>query len=138
MTVVVDTSALIAFYDRRSADHSAVVHAFRSATAPLSLSPLVLAEFDFLITKYAGPSAARTALREIAGTAHIEEIHTSDVMAAADVMERYADLNIGLTDASIVVLAQRRSTTTVLTLDRRHFGTVRPLSDGPAFTLLPE
>jgi len=138
VTALVDTSALIAYYDRRSADHAAVVEAFQAAPAPLSLSPLVLAEFDFLITKYAGQQVALAALRELADTMHIEEFHGADLRAAADVMSRYADLDIGLTDASIVVLAHRCRTERVLTLDRRHFAVVRPLSDAAAFTVLPE
>jgi len=137
MTSLVDTSAYIAYYDRKSADHDAVVAAFRSTPAPLIVSPLVLAEFDFLITKYAGAKAALIALREIADTAQIEDFRTHDLRQATDVMERYDDLNIGLTDASIVILAERCRTEDILTLDRRHFGTVRPLSGGSAFQLLP-
>ncbi len=137
MTVLADTSALIAFYDRRSADHHAVVEAFRAIPAPLTVSPLVLAEFDFLISKYAGDKVALTAAREIAATMQIEEFNAADLAAAADVMERYADLKLGLTDASIVVLAHRCHTGRLLTLDRRHFTVVRPLSAADAFALLP-
>lgn len=138
MTVLVDTSALIAFYDRRSADHQAVVEAFRATPAPLSVSPLVLAEFDFLIGKCAGEQVALTAAREVAGTMQVEDFRATDLRAAADVMERYADLQLGLTDASIVVLADRCRTERILTLDRRHLSVVRPLSAADAFTLLPE
>jgi uncharacterized protein len=137
VTVLVDTSALIAFYDRRSADHHAVVQAFRATPAPLSVSPLVLAEFDFLMGKYAGEKVARTAAREIANTMQIEDFRAPDLRAAADVMERYADLKLGLTGSSIVVLAHRCHTEQILTLDRRHFTVVRPLSTADAFTLLP-
>lgn len=137
MTVLVDTSALLAFYDRRSADHAAVVQAFRDTPAPLSVSPLVLAEFDFLIAKHAGEKVAVTALREIADSMQIEDFRASDLRAATKVMERYADLKLGLTDASIVVLAHRCRTERILTLDRRHFSVVRPLSGEGAFVLLP-
>jgi predicted nucleic acid-binding protein len=138
VTALVDTSALIAFYDRRSADHHAVIQAFRATSAPLSVSPLVLAEFDFLIGKYAGEKVALTAAREIAATMQIEDFRAPDLRAAADVMEQYADPKLGLTDASIVVLAHRCRTERILTLDRRHFTVVRPLSEADAFTLLPE
>lgn len=137
MTTLVDTSALIAFYDRRSADHHAVVQAFGSTPAPLGVSPLVLAEFDFLIGKYAGEKVALTAAREIAATMQIEDFRAADLRAAADVMERYADLKLGLTDASIVVLAHRCRTERILTLDRRHFTVVRPLSTAETFTVVP-
>lgn len=137
MTILVDTSALLAFYDRGSADHEKVVAAFRAAPAPLSVSPLVLAEFDFLITKYAGARAAVVAAREIGAAMHIEAFGAADVLAASEVMARYQDLKLGLTDASLVVLAARCRTDRLLTLDRRHFSVVRPLSNGDAFELLP-
>jgi hypothetical protein len=45
---------------------------------------------------------------------------------------------IGLTDASLVVLAERLGTTDIATLDERHFRTLRPLAGGvDAFRLLP-
>lgn len=51
-------------------------------------------------------------------------------------MTRYANLEIGLADASVVVLAQRHRTREVLTLDERHFRTLRDV-DGRRFRLLP-
>lgn len=59
-----------------------------------------------------------------------------DVSAAATLVDRYRDQEIGLTDASLVVLAQRYGTPRLLTVDRRHFGVVRPPSGG-WFQLLP-
>jgi predicted nucleic acid-binding protein len=49
---------------------------------------------------------------------------------------RYADLDVGLADASIVVLAARHDTRDVLTLDERHFRAVRTL-DRKRFRLWP-
>ena len=58
------------------------------------------------------------------------------LLQARGVIDRYADQRIGLADASIVVLADRCRTQTVVTLDRRHFGVLRPLAGG-WFTVLP-
>ena len=60
----------------------------------------------------------------------------SDVAAAVEIIERYRDLDIGLTDASLVVLAGRYGTERILTLDERHFRVLRAPSGRP-FTLLP-
>ena len=49
---------------------------------------------------------------------------------------RYADLELGLADCALVVLAQRHQTDRVLSLDERHLRAVVPLQGG-AFTLLP-
>jgi hypothetical protein len=55
---------------------------------------------------------------------------------ALEVVEHYRDLQVGLTDASIVVLAARHGGRDVLTLDERHFRTLRTL-DRKRFRLLP-
>lgn len=45
-------------------------------------------------------------------------------------MSRYRDQDIGVADSSLVVLARRYDTRTILTLDRRHFDVLRPLDGG--------
>jgi len=57
-------------------------------------------------------------------------------VVAGDVVERYADLQLGVTEASLVVLADRYATARLLTLDRRHFDVVRTLGGEP-FAVLP-
>jgi uncharacterized protein len=54
------------------------------------------------------------------------------------VQDRYADLGLDLTDAVNVVLAEQYETEYVLTLDRRDFRAVRPLTGHIAFVLLPD
>ena len=49
---------------------------------------------------------------------------------------RYADLDVGLADLSVVILAHRFRTTRVVTFDERHFRAIQPLGDG-SFILLP-
>ncbi len=51
--------------------------------------------------------------------------------------EPSADLKIGLTDASLVVLADRVGTVDVATFDERHFRVVRPIGGTGAFRILP-
>lgn len=60
----------------------------------------------------------------------------SDVRSAHDVVARYHDQHIGITDASLVVLAERYRTNRILTLDHRHFSALRT-SKGEPFELLP-
>ena len=60
----------------------------------------------------------------------------TDVARAKEVVEQYADLEIGLADASIVVLAQRHVVTEVLTLDQRHFRAMR-IERRKRFKVLP-
>ena len=101
------------------------------------VSPYVLAEVDYLVATRKGTDAELAVLTELSGGAYeLAGMDARDVVAARRVIERYRDLGIGLADASIAVLAQRFRTRTVLTLDRRHFGVIRPL-DGGTFTIVP-
>ncbi|WP_423922658.1 hypothetical protein [Candidatus Poriferisodalis sp.] len=59
-----------------------------------------------------------------------------DLIRARAVAERYRDLLLVLTDASLVVLAHRYETESIATLDERHFGVVQSLKGRP-FTILP-
>ena len=135
--MILDTSGLLAALDSGSAKHTEARQALAQAEAPLVLSPFVLAELGNLLTARVGSRATRDLLEDVSRTAYeLATIESADVAQAAAVIDRYHELEIGLADASIVVLAARYETDRVLTLDERHFRTLRTL-DGKPFTLLP-
>lgn len=55
---------------------------------------------------------------------------------ARSVIAEYGDQAVGVADASNVVLAERYRTRTIVTLDRRYFDVLRPIT-GTRFTVLP-
>ncbi len=135
--ILLDTSGLLAAIDASQADHQAASAALRAAEPPLLLSPLVLAELDYLLAQRVGAHAELALLEEVAhGAYQLEPFERSDVAAALEHVRRYQDVELGLADASIIVLADRHDCSLVLTLDERHFRTVRR-SGGGAFRLLP-
>lgn len=135
--MIVDTSALLAYFDRLEPDHDAVARVLETATEPLVVSPFVVAETDYLVATRHGIDAELGALAELAaGAWELPAFGATDLAAARRLIERYGDQSIGVADASIVVLANRYRSKTIVTLDRRHFEVVRPL-DGGRFTVLP-
>ena len=54
----------------------------------------------------------------------------------AELVEQYASLPLGGSDASVIALAERLQVDKVATLDRRHFTVVRPRHRA-SLTLLP-
>lgn len=135
--MIVDTSALLALFDTDEPDHRAVADVLEDASEPLAVSPYVVAELDYLVATRLGVTAELAVLRELAGGAwDLPDIDGEDVARASAIIERYADQELGIADASMVVLASRYRTRTIVTLDRRHFGVVRPLNGG-RFTILP-
>jgi predicted nucleic acid-binding protein len=105
--ILLDTSGLVAALDPRQARHAEASLILRHPQRRI-LSPFVLAELDYLIAMNAGQAEELTLLGDVArGVYEIEPSGASDVAAAIGVIERYADLGLGLADASIVVLAER-------------------------------
>jgi len=134
--ILLDTSGLLANYDRRDRHHHAVARLLARPQRRI-LSPFVLAELDYLIAQIAGQAAELLVLEDVArGAYRLEALGAADVAAARAIIERYADLHLGLADASIVVLAERYGCRELLTLDQRHFRVVRA-PNGQPFHLLP-
>jgi predicted nucleic acid-binding protein len=72
----------------------------------------------------------------IAGSLFVEQLHPADLVRAAELVAVYRDLPLGTVDASVVAAAERLDVTAIATLDRRHFGVVRPVH-AETFELLP-
>ena len=135
--MIVDTSALLAFFDRNEPDHAAVASVILESDEPLVVPPYVIAELDFLVATRHGVAAELAVLAELAGGAwELPAFDADDLGVARGIIDLYADQAIGVADASIVVLADRLGTKTVATLDRRHFEVLRPLSSG-RFSIVP-
>jgi len=135
--ILLDTSGLLAAIDSDQRMHEACADVIAKARAPLVLSPFVLAELDYLLATRVSVDAELALLDEVArGAYHLATFTAGEVATARKIVERYADLEIGLADASIVVLAARHRTRDVLTLDKRHFKALRTLDRKP-FRVLP-
>lgn len=137
MTLLIDTSGLLAamFADQRH--HEECARVLRESEPLRIISPFVLAEADYLIQKYAGVQAELLFLGEIArGAYQLVMFDVPQVEQARQLVEKYRDLGIGLADASIVVLAGMFDCRDVLTLDMRHFRALRP-PGRRSFRILP-
>lgn len=135
--ILIDTSGLLSALDGSQRYHDECATLLAEASPPLLLSPFVLAELDYLLMRHVGPGAQVALLDEIAlGVYQLAPFVAVDIARAKDVVKRYADLEIGLADASIVVLAERHGVTEVLTLDQRHFRALR-IERRKRFKVLP-
>jgi hypothetical protein len=135
--ILLDTSGLLSALDASEPRHGPSRAALLANDAPRLLSPFVLAELDYLLTTRVSATVARAFLAEVASGAYqLERFDSDDVAEAAEVLDRYADLTLGLADASIVVLARRHATVDLLTLDERHFRAVAAVGRRP-FRILP-
>lgn len=135
--MIIDTSALLAYFDRDEPDHAAVSAVLETAVEAPIVSPYVVAELDYLVASRLGVAAELAVLTELAsGAWDLPAIDTEALGQVRAVVARYAEQQVGAADASNVVLAAQHRTRTIVTLDRRHFNVLRPLTGG-RFTILP-
>ena len=142
MIVVADTSGLIASIDTDAPEHEGARTVIDQASTVL-IPPAVLAELDHLATRRFGRGVAGRLMDEIVRQAEsgrfIVASLTVDALRAARVIQtRYDDLGLDLTDAVIAIVARDNYTNAVLTLDRRDFRAIRPLTEDKAFLVLPD
>lgn len=99
---------------------------------------LVVTEVSYFLADRLGVKAERTFAQSLhAGELLAEPVEPNDWKRIAALLDRYADLSLGIVDASIVAACERLGQTRLATLDRRHFSVVRP-RHCPALSLLPE
>jgi uncharacterized protein len=135
--IVLDTGGLYAALDANEALHGRAVAALAASTPPRLVSPFVLAELDYLVATRVGHQAQMALVDEVArGAYQLDPFSAEDVGHARRIMERYADLRVGLADASVVVLALRHRTLDLLCTDERHFRALRGTGGRP-FRLFP-
>lgn len=128
MTVVADTGPLYALVDKSDAWHKRVVEWWRKNREPIVVPVCVLPEVCYLLHTRISQQAEAAFVRAIAdGEFAIESLESADISRAETLVRKYADLDLGFVDASVIATAERLDATEVLTTDRRHFSAIRPL-----------
>jgi len=132
---VADAGALYAAADASDPDHRACLEQLQRPDLRVVIPALVIAEVSYLLGSRLGPRADATFMRAMA-TEDVEPPSAEDYARIAELVEAYSDFPLGGVDASVIALAERIGTPTVLTLDHRHFAAVRP-AHCEALELLP-
>ncbi|WP_163508234.1 hypothetical protein [Fodinicola acaciae] len=92
-----------------------------------------------LHTRLGSEAARRFSFDIVTGAYDLAEWTADDHASALNIASAYGEGNdyAGITDAANVVLADHYRTTTLASLDQRHFRAMRPLWGAKHFTLLP-
>ena len=136
MSLIVDTSAVLALLDADDPAHAVCV-TVASADHQLIVPPLALVEIDYWCRKKDAGQALADFVSDIrSGAYELASLSIGDMERALELGQQYRDLDLGLVDASVIALAERLQITNVMTLDRRDFSVVRPRHCA-ALTLLP-
>jgi predicted nucleic acid-binding protein len=133
---IVDSGPLIAVANRSDPARRSCLAALQDPAFRLVIPALCVAEAAYFIQARSGSAVEARFLRGLSGF-DVQAPFSEDWARIADLVDRYADLPLGATDASVVALAERFRTNIIITMDRRHFGTVRP-RHVERFRLVPE
>jgi predicted nucleic acid-binding protein len=134
--IILDTSVLYAYFRADDPDHHDVVDLLNQGDQ-LIVSPYVIAELDYLLATRAGQRVEVQMLVDVSsGSFELPIMGAADLLSCAEVISRFAAQNIGVADASLVVLADRYQTNRIATLDHRHFSVLRN-KNNERFTILP-
>jgi len=121
ISAIGDTAPLVAAADRGSPSHAAIGGLVNELGRRLVILDVVLAEADYMLRKRVGAASARALLDAVARGAHSAAFLTPGLLSrAAELDTQYADLGLGLVDASIMAYAERHRLP-ILTFDFRDF-----------------
>lgn len=131
MALILDTGPLYASLDRSDADHQACRDVIESADEPLVIPAPVLVEVDYWISQRLHPGVLVALLADIESGAYaVADLLPSDYTRVRELCDRYADADIGFVDAAVLAIVERFGESKLATLDRRHFGLIRPRHRG--------
>jgi uncharacterized protein len=134
--LLVDTNVLLAAADVSTPEHRRCAELLDVRT-DLVIVTTVATESAWMIESRLGPRAEVVFVSSIAsGELTVIELTKADWLRSAQLIETYADLGLGLVDASIIAVAERLKLTEIATMNYRDFAVVRPVHCD-AFELLP-
>ncbi len=135
MTLLADTSGILASLDVRDPHHTSVAELL--VTETLLVPSMILPEVDYLARKNFGDHAAQAFLDDVEdGTYTFVPTTLQHLKRANEIMRQYADVPLSVVDAAVIAVAENVKVRRVLTLDRRHFSLIRPRGL-PFLELLP-
>lgn len=125
--VLVDSSFLIALYDRNADEHEEVTETGKIYRGQLLIPQVVLTEVVYLLKREMGLPGAFAFLEEFTNSKpDLQDITVEDLVRVKEIMQRYGSSNLDFVDCCIMALSERLLITQVCTLDHRDFSIFRP------------
>lgn len=126
MSILVDTGIFVAAADADEPRHADCARVLVEHRGRLVTTAPVVAETAWLIEDRLGPLAEAKFVNMVVNDVRVADLAQRDYRRCEELIRTYADMGLGLVDASIVALAERLTITTVATLNHRDFRVVRP------------
>jgi predicted nucleic acid-binding protein len=136
VALIFDTGPLVALLDASDPEHERCAALAAGSRERRVVPVCVLVEVEYLLRPWPGAFARLLADFDRGGF-ELLDLPKRWLLRAGDLVERYRDASLGLVDATVIAAAEMLDEPKLATLDRRHFGFVRPCHC-EALRLLPE
>jgi predicted nucleic acid-binding protein len=138
VALILDTGPLYATLDRDDAAYRSCRQLVESAHEPIVIPAPVLAEVDYWIHQRLHPGVLVALLDDVdTGAYQVVDLGLEDYRRVRELCDQYADADVGFVDAAVLAITERLREPKLATLDRRHFGLLRP-RHVRALRLLPD
>jgi uncharacterized protein len=127
VALILDTGPLYAALDRTDKSHSICRYLLETTPEPLIVPSPVLVEVNQLVRRRMHTGVFLNLLDDIrSGQFRVTELQREDLQRVREICSRYADADVGFVDAAVLSVVERLNEPKLATLDRRHFGLLRP------------
>jgi predicted nucleic acid-binding protein len=114
--IIVDTGVLLAAADADDRGHVRCSQLLRGHRGHLAVAAPVIIETSWQIERNLGPSSEAGFLRlGTTGEVEVIDLGLDDYRRCVELIETYADMGLGLVDASVVTVAERLELTAIAT-----------------------
>jgi uncharacterized protein len=135
VALIVDAGPLVALLDATDPDHERCESLLQGTDEPRVVPVCVLVEVEYIVRPW--PAAFGALVAEFdRGALELLDLPVRWLVRAAELVGSYAELPLGLVDATVIAAAEMLEERKVATLDRCHFSVVRPVH-ASALTLVP-
>jgi predicted nucleic acid-binding protein len=122
---VADTSAVVALIDADDPHHAPILALFEEDPESWVFPWAILPEVDYIVLSQLGEAVEMAFVADLASGAFVVGWgEAADIRRANDLCSTYRDLELGLTDAVVMAMAERLGASAIATLDLRDFGAV--------------
>lgn len=113
--------------DRSDKHHRACRRLLESTNETLVIPAPVLVEVDYFVHERLHAAVFVQLLDDIeAGAFAVADLTAADFPRVRELCAKYTDADIGFVDAAVLAVVERLGEPKLATIDRKHFGAVRP------------
>ena len=128
MTLIIDSSFLVALYDVGEVRHQRAYEFAAENTETMLVPDLVLPEVSFLLRRNLGYANSLNFFDFFKNrSVGLLPVLVDDLARVDEISQQYTDARLDLVDCAIMAIAERLSVTRIATFDRRDFSIFQPL-----------